>query len=225
MQKEYLHSGIKPDFMRMRLFSLLLIASLFLNGCDKDDDCPTITITATMVSSDGNNGRITAVASGSTGITYSLNGVSNTTGIFVNLAPGDYTVVASDANNCSGTQTFTVAGTKTFFITRNTWRFSSAFVGAVDVSGALQACQKDNIYTFVAAGTGTLDEGASKCNAGDPQTSPFTWNFLNNETQLFISSTLFTGGSSTFTVVSISLTSMVLSQIINGQTVVVTFIH
>ncbi len=119
--------------------------------------------------------------------------------------------------------------TKTELITASSWRFSSATVGGTDVSSSLQACQKDNTILFAAAGTGTLDEGAAKCNAGDPQTSPYTWNFLAGETQLFISATLFTGGSSTFTLVTLSETTLVLSQAIvvlgSPQTAVVTFVH
>jgi hypothetical protein len=120
--------------------------------------------------------------------------------------------------------------TKTQLISQSTWKFSGATVGGNDVSAFLQTCQKDNILTFSATGgTGTLDEGATKCNSGDPQTNPFTWNFLNSETELFISATLFSGGSSTFTLVSLTETTLVLSQVITvsgtAQTAIVTFIH
>lgn len=119
--------------------------------------------------------------------------------------------------------------TKTQLITQSTWRFSAATVGGSDVSAFLQACQKDNILTFASNGTGTVDEGPLKCNAGDPQTSPFTWNFLSNETQLFISTTLFAGGSSTFNIVTLSETQLIVSQNITvggtSQNAVVTFIH
>ncbi|HKB43322.1 MAG TPA: hypothetical protein VKC90_03000, partial [Chitinophagaceae bacterium] len=85
---------------------------------------------------------------------------------------------------------------------------------------------KDNIYTFVAAGTGTIDEGPSKCNVSDPQTNPFTWNFLSNETMLHISTVLFTGGSNDFTLVSLTATQLVASQNYPPYgTIVVTFIH
>ena len=119
--------------------------------------------------------------------------------------------------------------TKTQLITSATWRFSSATVGGTDVSAFLQTCQKDNILSFVNTGTGTLDEGATKCNAGDAQSTPFTWSFQSGETQLFISATLFTGGSSTFTLVSLTSTQLVVSQNITvsgtSQNAVVTFVH
>jgi hypothetical protein len=117
--------------------------------------------------------------------------------------------------------------TKTELISQSTWKFSAATVGGADASGYLQACQKDNIYTFVAAGTGTIDEGPLKCNpSSDPQTTPFTWNFASSETMLHISTVLFTGGSNDFTLVSLTATQLVASQNYPPYgTIVVTFIH
>ena len=54
----------------------------------------------------------------------------------------------------------------------------------------LKACYKDNIVTFMLRGTGTADEGATKCNPGDPQTAAFTWSFQTSETVLFVSTRL-----------------------------------
>ncbi len=119
--------------------------------------------------------------------------------------------------------------TKTELVSQSTWVFSGAVVGTTDVSPLLQACQKDNTLTFVASGSGTLDEGASKCNMSDPQTNSFSWNFASAETVLHISTVLFSGGSSDFTLVSLSETTLVVSQDITvsgtTQTAIVTFIH
>jgi len=115
--------------------------------------------------------------------------------------------------------------TKTQLLTQSSWKFSAATASGIDVSSSLQACQKDNIYSFIAVGTGTFDEGPAKCNAGDPQTTPFTWNWLNSEATLHISTILFTGGNSDFTLVTLSETQLIVSQLISGQTVIVTFIH
>lgn len=119
--------------------------------------------------------------------------------------------------------------TKTQLITQNYWKFSTATVGGFDVSIALQACQKDNFISFYPNGTGTLDEGPAKCNALDPQSNPFNWNFQNGETQLFISATLFTGGNTLFNLVTLSETQLVVSQNItvggSQQNAVVTFVH
>jgi hypothetical protein len=99
----------------------------------------------------------------------------------------------------------------------------------VDVSAFLQTCQKDNIIVFVSPSTGTLDEGAAKCNSNDPQTVPFTWNFANNDQTLHVSTVLFSGGSSDFTIVDLTETQLILSQNITvsgtSQNAVVTFKH
>ncbi len=58
--------------------------------------------------------------------------------------------------------------TKTELLVQNTWKFDNAKVSGADVSGLIDACDKDNTLTFTAAGGGTADEGASKCNAADP---------------------------------------------------------
>ena len=118
--------------------------------------------------------------------------------------------------------------TRTELITTGTWRFGSATWGSIDAGPALQACQKDNKLTFVLS-SGTIDEGATKCNASDPQTTPFTWNFLNSESELNISTPLFTGGSNTFTIVTLTEVELTISQSFTyaGQTkpLIVTFIH
>jgi len=121
------------------------------------------------------------------------------------------------------------AKTKTELITKASWKFSDAKVGGASVSAFLETCQKDNILTFLSAGTGTADEGATKCDAADPQTNPFTWSFQTNETELFVSTPFFTGGSSTFTIVSLTETQLVVSQNItisgSTQNAVITFVH
>lgn len=119
--------------------------------------------------------------------------------------------------------------TKTELIAQSNWKFSKATVGGTDVSAMLQSCQKDNTLSFQSNGNGTVDEGSTKCNAGDPQTYPFTWSFQSGETILHASAVLFTGGGSDFTIVSLTDTELVGSQNItlngNTQSVVVTFIH
>jgi hypothetical protein len=116
--------------------------------------------------------------------------------------------------------------TKTELITKAAWKFSSATASGVDVSSIVQACQKDNLITFVSNGNGSIDEGASKCSPGDPQTNPFTWNFASSETMLHVSTPLFSGGSNDFTIVTLSETQLVGSQVVSPYgTIVVTFVH
>ena len=80
---------------------------------------------------------------------------------------------------------------KTVLITQSTWKIQSAGLdldknGTVDqdITSSIQSCQLDNIYTFKSDSTGIIDEGATKCNATDPQTSAFSWSFENNQTEI-----------------------------------------
>lgn len=131
--------------------------------------------------------------------------------------------------SCKKDSNDTKQKTKTDLLVQGAWKFDNANVGGADVSSLIQGCQKDNTITFAAGGTGTLDEGATKCNSSDPQSDPFTWNFATNETVLHVSATLFTGGSSDFNIVSLTDTELVLSQNINisgtSQNAIVTFKH
>lgn len=54
-------------------------------------------------------GAINATATGSTGLTYSINGTTfQATGNFTGLAAGSYTVTAKDLNGCTGTTNVTI---------------------------------------------------------------------------------------------------------------------
>lgn len=109
------------------------------------------------------------------------------------------------------------AKTKTELLTTGSWKFSSATASGTDISNQnppFSACKKDNVLTFSTNnnGTGNVNEGATKCNAADPTDTPFTWNWLNSETTLHISTILFTGGGSDFTLESVSETQLIVSQ-------------
>ncbi len=119
--------------------------------------------------------------------------------------------------------------TKTELISRANWKLASATVSGVDVTASIPGCQKDNTLAFAANGSGTSDEGATKCSSTDPQSSTFTWSFQNNETTLFISSPILSGGGNTFNIMSLTESELVLSQnvTISGimQNAVVRFVH
>ncbi len=115
----------------------------------------------------------------------------------------------------SGSGPDTPAKSKTILLTQASWKIQSVGIDAdkngvaeTDVTSSLQACQIDNIYTFKTDGTGTIDEGAVKCSAGDPQTKPFNWVFKNNETVLN-GSFGFTNGDAT--ILSLNETNLVVT--------------
>lgn len=69
----------------------------------------TATATAATACASPANGSINATATGSTGITFSINGTNfQASGNFTALAPGTYTVTAKDANGCTGSANVTI---------------------------------------------------------------------------------------------------------------------
>ena len=100
--------------------------------------------------------------------------------------------------------------TKTELISRN-WKItalSGTFppLPAIDLYAQMSACEKDNIMKVSSNGTYILDEGLTKCNASDPQVvESGNWSFSSNETKITI-------GSDTFDIVSLSATTLVITQ-------------
>jgi lipocalin-like protein len=119
--------------------------------------------------------------------------------------------------------------TNTDLLTQASWKFSSASAsGFGDVSSQIPDCYKDNTYTFVSDGSGNTNESTNVCSPSTAGT--FTWSFMNNETTLHISTPLFTGGSSDFTIISLNETNLIVSQTMTiaplpPTTVQVTFVH
>jgi hypothetical protein len=101
--------------------------------------------------------------------------------------------------------------TKTENISSSSWKFQSASASGTDISSNPQlACFVDNVITFNSNLTGNINESTVICA---PSTAgAFTWSFQASETMLQLSTALFPGGSSTFTIVSLDGTNMVLSQ-------------
>ena len=100
--------------------------------------------------------------------------------------------------------------TNSDYITKAQWKFDKATSSGADVSGFLDACYKDNLMTFQMNGNGVFDEGLIKCNSSDPQTTNFTWNFVNDGSLLNVSAGIIAGQSGNFTIISLNDTQMVL---------------
>ena len=116
----------------------------------------------------------------------------------------------------------------TDYITKSSWKFSSAKASGVDVTAQVPACFKDNTMIFVANGTGTISEGANVCASPAPAT--FTWTFQNNGTQINLSTPIVAGGSGLFSIVLLNDVNLVVSQTMTiapnpPTTVELTFIH
>jgi hypothetical protein len=89
--------------------------------------------------------------------------------------------------------------TKMDLITSAAWKYDTA---AIDVDGngsteqalppgTILSCDRDNTITLKKDGTGTVDEGGSKCNTSDPQQTAITWQFKDNETVINIPNEIF----------------------------------
>src|SRR5437763_5630402 len=86
------------------------------------------------------------------------------------------------------------APTKTDLISASAWSYQDAGIdanrdGAVDAGGSFSVliptlvppCRTDNSISFKKDNTGLVDEGATKCNTTDAQSSVFNWSFADNE--------------------------------------------
>ncbi|PZR29741.1 MAG: hypothetical protein DI535_01140 [Citrobacter freundii] len=109
--------------------------------------------------------------------------------------------------------------TKTQLLIKSNWKLEKVEASIIgDVTSQFEACEKDNTITFAAtsndatSGSGTLDEGPTKCDNSDPQSASFTWELITNGTVLRTSQALIDGGSTDFTIVSLNGTNLVLSQ-------------
>lgn len=102
---------------------VLLLFAIFLNACSKGgggNTPPTnacsntiisITGTVTDAAAGSSTGSINVSATGGSGaLSFSLNGGSfQASGTFSNLAKGNYTITAKDANGCTGSKAFSIA--------------------------------------------------------------------------------------------------------------------
>lgn len=110
--------------------------------------------------------------------------------------------------------------TKKEILTQASWKFDNAGFdlgsnGSIDFplpAGLIEACALDNTVTFAANGTGTVDEGATKCSPSDPQTEAITWSFGAGETTLNVSSGGVLGVSGQFKIAELTSTKLSLSR-------------
>ena len=109
---------------------------------------------------------------------------------------------------------------KTELITSAPWKFSQVGIdqnndGMIDIplpSTYVSTCSTDNLYTFKADSTGIVDEGPVICSSSTSRLSPFTWYFLNNQTEINISANLLTIFTGTAKIVELSETRFSLAK-------------
>jgi hypothetical protein len=92
-------------------------------------------------------------------------------------------------------KTTTPAKSKTELLTAKAWKTTAVTINpgivfvptsppVTDLFAFFDPCEKDDTEKFNTGGTGVSDEGPTKCDPADPQTSNFTWSFSNNETKI-----------------------------------------
>lgn len=112
--------------MKKSIIYTVLLSVLLFAACSKSDTTPTppppppvdpclgVTITpvgaVTHTTTGLTQGTITVTSPIGSGYLYSIGGTFQASTNFFNLAAGSYTLIAKNANNCSGTATLTVNG-------------------------------------------------------------------------------------------------------------------
>lgn len=126
-------------------------------------------------------------------------------------------------NGCSkGDDDTPAPKTKTELLTTGTWKYDK-----IDptLAESYITCFKDNIITFTADGKGTCPDTGVQCN---PVTGNFNWNFTDSETKIHLDATLIPAGTQDFTIVTLTETTLALSQTITSPvtaTITITFKH
>ncbi len=82
-----------------------------------------------------------------------------------------------------------MASANTQWLTQQFWQYDQFGIdedldGEIDIDEGFDVCAEDDLVKFDNGGVGHFDQGSQLCYPGHPQTLPFTWQFLNNETQI-----------------------------------------
>lgn len=129
-------------------------------------------------------------------------------------------LVALFAATSCGKDSGSSTPTKTETISSASWKYDAAGIdgdrnGTIDIpppTGTILPCMTDNTITFNANGTGTIDEGTTKCNTTDPQSTAINWSFTNSETALNLNGTSVLGVSGPFKILSLTSTQLSLAK-------------
>jgi hypothetical protein len=113
---------------------------------------------------------------------------------------------------------------KTDLLTAKAWKQTK--IKVLGMEAEPDDCDKDNTYTFITDKTFVQDEGATKCDANDPQSSSGTWKFNTDETIVTVSAT---DGGITFsldeTILELSQTTLKVKYNLLGVDVEETYSH
>ncbi|KAB2914907.1 MAG: DUF5004 domain-containing protein [Bacteroidetes bacterium] len=115
-------------------------------------------------------------------------------------------------------ETSTPQKTKSELLSAKPWKMTALTVNPAinaggtmitDIYAQMQACDKDDVYSFKSDKTYTQEEGATKCDPNDPQVSEAgTWTFSSDEKQIVQTSS---GSTESSTLVELTETKLVIS--------------
>jgi hypothetical protein len=112
-------------------------------------------------------------------------------------------------------------------LTGKNWKITALTVdpplagGITDVYAQIPSCSQDDLTKFTTPSAVTFDEGATKCNASDPQTTTGSWAWNSDETILSITDD--SGTTDSYTILSLSSSEMKAKFTDNSSGVVETF--
>lgn len=92
---------------------------------------------------------------------------------------------------------------------------------STDMYSSMESCSKDDNIKFNSDNNVNYDEGASKCDSSDPQSTSGTWSFKTNETIL---SLIDNGSSQDYTIMELTASSLKMKYTQTGGSVSYAFI-
>jgi hypothetical protein len=117
------------------------------------------------------------------------------------------------------------AATNVELITSTTWSidtigFDNDANGQIDnaVPGGFKSCELDNTIKFSQDSTGVFDEGATKCNTTDPQSTPLTWYFKDSAKVIHIDGNLQGQLAGDAKILALTNTSFILTKVVTITT-------
>ena len=109
--------------------------------------------------------------------------------------------------------------TKSDHITASAWKLEDAGFdqdknGSIELSAiaSLPGCVVDNTISFKKDNTGITDEGATKCNTTDAQSTPFNWSFADAEENITVSNSVLAQINGKSKIVLLTATNMTLAK-------------
>jgi len=111
--------------------------------------------------------------------------------------------------------------TRSELFTNKNWRVTAwTSDPAISINGVLvtnvfnqmDPCSKDDLFRFNSNGVYTFDEGASKCNTNDPQTTTGTWSFNSDQTIVSVTEA---GGTTSYNIESVSESTLKANTVFN----------